>query len=179
MTEGKAEKQRVKIVIIGLDNSGKTSILLSLQKHTNLLSYFSLKPTQGLDIVKIEDETKQYSIWELGGQEKYREGYLKNLKKYTMQADQIIFVIDVQDIPRYELALEYLSQVYDHLKDEPIELSIFLHKFDPGLEEIEKFSTEQISKTLISRINSIISPDFNFKIYKTSIYTVFRKILLQ
>ena len=45
-----------KILIMGLDNSGKTSILLSLRKDTNLLSYCALKPTLGIDIKKFDTE---------------------------------------------------------------------------------------------------------------------------
>ena len=39
-----------KILIMGLDNSGKTSILISLSKDSNILSYCSIKPTIGCDI---------------------------------------------------------------------------------------------------------------------------------
>jgi small GTP-binding protein len=179
MPEPENPKKTSKIVIMGLDNSGKTSILLSLQKNTNLLSYFALKPTQGLNVIKVEDEIAQFSIWELGGQKKYRNDYLQDLPKYTNAADRIIFVIDVQDIARYELALTYLANIFTQIEKESFELCIFLHKFDPGLEAIEKFSTEQLSNTLLKRINSIIPADYNFKIFKTTIFTVFQKTLLQ
>lgn len=179
MAEPEMRKKISKIVIIGLDNCGKTSILLSLQKKTNLLSYFSLKPTQGLNIVKLEDDNCQFSIWELGGQERYRNDHLEKLDKYTQEAEQLLFVIDVQDIARYEPALAYLAEIVKHLEKKKLELVVFLHKFDPGLGEIEKFSAEKISSTLLNRINSIVPTDLNLKIYKTSIYTVFQKTLLQ
>ncbi len=173
------ERKVSKIVIMGLDNSGKTSILLSLQKTTNLLSYFSLKPTQGLNIVKLEDGGHEFSVWDLGGQQKYREEYLSNLEKFTGEADKIIFVIDVQDIPRYEAALKYLAAIIDQVKDVKVEFSIFLHKFDPGIEEIANFSAEKISATLLNRMNSIIPDKYKYNIFKTTIFTVFQKTLLQ
>lgn len=168
-----------KVVIMGLDNSGKTSILLSLQKTTNLLSYFSLKPTQGLNIVKLQEGGHEFSIWDLGGQQKYREDYLKNLQKFTGGANKIIFVIDVQDVARYEAALKYLSAIVERLKDDKVEFSIFLHKFDPGIEEIAKYSTEKLSKTLLNRINTIIPEKYKYHIFKTTIFTVFQKTMLQ
>ncbi|NVM29971.1 MAG: 50S ribosome-binding GTPase [Candidatus Helarchaeota archaeon] len=175
------KKDLKKIIIIGLDNSGKTSIILSLQKNTNILSYFSLKPTQGLDIVKVEDQDALFSIWELGGQEKYRKNYFKDLGKYTEGADKIIFVIDVQDIPRYKLALQYLEEIVNHLQkeQEKPEIAVFLHKFDPGLEEIKNFTSDDISTRLLNRINSIIPSEFDLKIFKSTIFTVFQKTLLQ
>ena len=174
-------KKELKIVIMGLDNSGKTSILLGLQKKTNLLSYYALKPTQGLNIMNLREEDKTYSIWELGGQAKYRGEYLQDLKKYTQKADKIIFVIDVQDIPRYKIALDYLEKIMEYLKsgEERPDLSIFLHKFDPGLEEIESFTSESISSRLINRLSSIIPSKFDYHIFKSSIYTVFERTLLR
>lgn len=174
-------KKELKIVIMGLDNSGKTSILLGLQKKTNLLSYYALKPTQGLNITSITEKNQIYSIWELGGQAKYRGEYLQDLQKYTHKADKIIFVVDVQDIPRYKIAFDYLEKIMVYLKstDERPELSIFFHKFDPGLEEIESFSSESISSRLINRLVSIVPSGFDYHIYKTSIYTVFERTLLR
>ena len=52
-------KNVAKILIMGLDNSGKTSILLSLQKKVNLLTYYSLKPTKGINIVKRDVEERK------------------------------------------------------------------------------------------------------------------------
>jgi len=186
LEEGKSEEpssdqKEIKIVIMGLDNSGKTSILLSLQKKTNLLSYYSLKPTQGLNITNLKEIEGTYSIWELGGQAKYRDEYLQNLRKYLYKADKIIFVIDVQDIKRYKVALAYLEKIIDFVRStgEKPDLSVFLHKFDPGLEEIESFTSEMISSRLINRINSIIPSDLGYHIYKSSIYTVFDRTLIQ
>lgn len=181
MSDLNSEENVTKIVIMGLDNCGKTSILLSLQKKTNILSYFSLKPTQGLNILKLQSEGKDFSVWELGGQVKYRAEYLKDVEKYTLGADRILFVIDVQDVQRYQLALQYLEAMISQLiktKDRP-EISVFLHKFDPGLEEIESFTSEMLSSRLLNRINTIIPSDFEFHIFKTTIFTIFQKTLLQ
>ena len=97
----------VKILVMGLDNSGKTSIILSLKKDTNLLSYYSLQPTQGLNITNIEDQGVTYNIWDFGGQEQYRQDYLINFEKHIQGVNRVIYVIDVQDSERYEIALQY------------------------------------------------------------------------
>jgi small GTP-binding protein len=166
-----------KILIMGLDNSGKTSILLSLQRNTNLLSYFTLKPTRGINIVSIEDHGSKFSIWDFGGQEQYRNGYTQQLEEYLRETSKIIYVIDIQDIDRYDKALEYLKIIVDGLKKtgEKISFSIFLHKMDPELEGLEKFSDKTISRTLLVKMDAIIPPDFAYDLFKTSIYTVFQK----
>ena len=167
---------------MGLDNSGKTSILLSLQHEMNLLSYYSLKPTPGLNIVTIDKEDTKFLIWELGGQQQYRDEYLDNLEKYIQETKKFIYVIDVQDIDRYETALKYFADILKLMSTEDmknIQLSIFLHKFDPGLDKKPEFSYRKISTRLIDKISNIIPTDINYYIFKTTIYTVFEKKLLE
>ena len=169
-----------KILIMGLDNSGKTSILISLSKDSNLLSYCSLKPTKGVKIQKYETQEELLSVWDFGGQEQYREEYLTNFKKYIDKVEKIIFVIDVQDVKRYEDSLNYLEDIINLLKheDKMVELSIFLHKYDPNIsEKIEKIE-ETIKTDLLDKVKSLIPKDFRYEIYRTTIYTVFEKILI-
>ena len=171
-----------KILILGLDNSGKTSVLLSLTKTTNLLSYFSLKPTKGIQIENIEDGNTKFSIWDFGGQERYRKDYLKNMTKYTPGADEIIYVIDVQDTRRYEEAIEYLQKILDSIgkPDQKITLSIFLHKLDPPITMLDRYSDKQIATKLVAKIFAIIpTTDYICNFFKTSIYTVFQKSKFQ
>ncbi len=171
-----------KILIMGLDNSGKTSILLSLQHEVNLLTYYSLKPTPGLNIVTIDKEDKKFIIWECGGQQQYRDEYLQNLEKYIQETKKFIYVIDVQDIDRYNTALQYFADILKMMSSEDmknIQLSIFLHKFDPGLDKKEDFSYKKISLRLIDRISTIIPSDINYYIFRTTIYTIFEKKLLE
>ncbi|MHA1145457.1 MAG: ADP-ribosylation factor-like protein [Candidatus Helarchaeota archaeon] len=175
-----SDEKPIKFLLMGLDNSGKTSIALCLKKSTNLLSYCRLKPTPGVNVVNILEGDRKFALWDLGGQERYRIEYLENLNKYTKEVDKILFVIDVQDIERYGLALDYLKNVVDFIISNriPVELSVFLHKFDPNLEELGDFSPEKITENLINKINEIIPADLSCKIFKTCIYSIFQKTLL-
>ncbi len=169
------QEKPTKILIMGLDNCGKTSILISLREDANILSYFSLKPTKGVAIEKFEGQN--IVCWDLGGQKKYREEYLKDLGKYVKETDKIIFIIDVQDIKRYKLALEYLNKVVENLNPSNIDFSIFLHKYDPNLNKRDKFREIDniIESKLVSEIRKTIPSNFNYDIFKTTIYTVFEK----
>lgn len=168
-----------KILLMGLDNSGKTTILLCLRENTNLLSYLSLKPTKGLNIENFDKPDQKLSLWDFGGQEEYREGYLSNFSKYTTEITKLIFVIDVQDINRYEKSLLYFQNIIQLLEKDRnfVEISVFLHKYDPNLTKQEKFKSidDIINKLLIKRIIEIIPASFCFEIFRTSIYTIFEK----
>src|SRR4030042_6836265 len=91
-----------KIILMGLDNSGKTSILLSLKGDRNLMNYFSLKPTPGMQVSEVTGLGHQYFVWDFGGQESYRQHYFDDLPKYLEHTNRLIFVIDIQDRTRVE-----------------------------------------------------------------------------
>lgn len=170
------EEHAKKILIMGLDNSGKTSILLCLKGIKNLLSFYSIKPTKGADVINFKISDSNYNIWDFGGQEAFREEYLENFDQYITGTDKIIYVIDIQDIERYNLALDYMEEVIKRLhKDNVIDLSIFLHKFDPDLPQYNKNINENSVKDIINLIKEKIPPNFNYSIHKTSIYTIFEK----
>ena len=168
-----------KILIMGLDNSGKTSILLSLRKDTNILSYCALKPTKGIDIKKFDTEELMFSVWDFGGQKQYREEHLERFREYVERVERIIFVIDVQDTDRYTQAVEYLEKIVSQLKqlDVNVNFSIFLHKYDPNLSRIEKFKDidEKINSGLVLKFRDIVPSDFSYDVFKTTIFTVFEK----
>ena len=172
-----------KLLLMGLDNSGKTTILLSLKDNTNLLSYFSLKPTRGLSIESLEGNDYELSIWDCGGQEMYREEYINNFYKYTEDLDRLIFVIDVQAMDRYDLALSYLQNIIDLLQRDNlfVDVSVFLHKYDPNLEDQAGFDNihEKVQTALIARVSEMIPLEFGFELHKTSVYTVFEQNLIK
>ncbi len=165
-----------KIVVMGLDGSGKTALILSLKGDRNLLSFYSLQPTAGLKTI----QDLRAAFWELGGQVVYREEYLKNPQHYLEGADKLIFVIDVQNINRYEEALRYLNQILTMITKEKIlgNLIVFLHKFDPVLENPAEFTDAKIYERLIGKIIAMMPPMLNCQIYKSSIFTVFQKSLI-
>ena len=153
------EKQNKKLLVLWLENSGKTSILISLRKDTNLLSFCGMKPTKGIKIEELSGEDLNISAWDFGGQEKYREEYLINFNKYSEKAEKVIYVIDIQDFKKYDNALKYLEKIVNLLikYKKFIDFSIFLHKFDPNLEKVNKFKNinEKVNSELVNKIIKI------------------------
>jgi len=169
-----------KIVIMGLDNSGKTSIVLCLKGVKNLSSFSTIKPTRGFEINNFHAIGSEFNIWDFGGQAQFREAYFKNFKNHIKGASKLIYVLDIQDRERYDLSLEYLNRIIMLLRKVKVKLdfSLFLHKFDPDMELTKNTIKKEVIQVLIKQIEDSIPPDFPYQIYKTSIYTVFQKILI-
>jgi len=166
-----------KIVIMGLDNSGKSSIALCLKGVKNLTSFSAIKPTRGFEINKFKTMGSDFNIWDFGGQVKFREDYVKNFKDHIKGTSKFIYVLDVQDRDRYDLSLLYLAKIIALLQENELnpDFSLFLHKFDPDMELINREINEKLIQTLLKQIEDIIPQNFTHQIFKTSIYTVFQK----
>ena len=177
------EKANVrKILLVGLDNSGKTSIAQSLQGITNLPSFQNMKPTQGADIRYINALNSEYAIFDLGGQESFRSEHLANFDQYIHGANKLIYVFDIQDNERYDLSLDYFEKVLDLVEKKAeknnLEISIFLHKFDPDLNDIRADLTDEIINNFKDKIKvRMEKSEFFHQIFMTSIYAFFRKII--
>ncbi len=104
-----------KIVLLGLDNSGKTSIVKCLKGVKNLSSFNTPKPTRGHKINRFNTYGADFSIWDFGGQISYRDEFFVNFSEHIKETDKIIFVIDIQDQERYETSLDYLTKLYSAL----------------------------------------------------------------
>jgi len=165
-----------KIVLMGLDNVGKTSIVLCLKGVKNLSAFSAIKPTRGFEINMFNTLGSDFNIWDFGGQEQFREDHFKNFKTHIKGTSKLIYVLDIKDRERYDLSLEYLAKIIALLKENKLnpDFSLFLHKFDPDMEIIK----EEIIQPLIKQIENIIPQSFQHKIYKTSIYTVFQKSII-
>ncbi len=178
--QGKGTKHTKKIVIMGLDNSGKTSIVLCLKGVKNLSSFSDLNPTRGFEINNFHTLGSEFNIWDFGGQKKFREDYFKNFKNHIKGTTKLIYVIDIQDRERYDISLEYLAKIVMLLKKikTKLDFSLFLHKFDPDIEIINKNLKAEVIQSLTKQINDIIPPDFPYQMFKTSIYTIFQKSII-
>ena len=112
------EKTRThkKILMIGLDNGGKTSILAVLQDKFSIIK--SLLPTRGVKREKLDFFGYPILSWDLGGQVQYREKlYFNRPELFFTDADLILYVIDTQDSDRFAETANYFRQVLKVLKD--------------------------------------------------------------
>lgn len=102
----------MRVVILGLDGSGKTSILSAMRGLT--LSSPPI-PTIGFNVESLEYENLVVTFWDVGGQHKFRPLW----KHYYHEAQAVIFVVDSSDRSRFEEAQKELSKIVSkkELKD--------------------------------------------------------------
>lgn len=163
-------KRKIKIVYAGLDYAGKTSFLKAIkEKYSEIIN---LLPTKGLERTEeklFSQQNSQISIWDLGGQKRYREKYIKQSKMYLYNIDLLFYIIDVQDSKRIENSLELYKDIINSLKElgESPPIVICLNKYDPDLKESTEINNNvEKLKTQIREL----SEDFFIKIFKTSIF---------
>jgi GTPase SAR1 family protein len=138
-----------KIILLGLDNAGKTSILSILQKKFSIIK--NLLPTRGVSRQTLDFLGLNVICWDFGGQVAYRNMYLSRPDLF-LESDLLIFCIDVLDVERYDEALEYLFRIMKVIKDldEIAPIIIDMHKFDPDVQDSEDLLKKRAE--LIDRI---------------------------
>ncbi len=166
-----------RMLLLGLSNSGKTSILKYFQGFRNLSSFSEIKPTIHIDFIKYQAIDQEYIVWEFGGQKEYINEYLKNFYSYLVNTKKILFVIDIQDKKKYAPSLDFLQKIVNLLinNDSKIEVSVYLHKLDPDLNQTHPEITKQKIDNLIREIIKIFPRDYKYNISKTSIYMKFKE----
>ena len=161
-----------KIMILGLNNAGKTAILHILKNNMNVKTFRTLKPTKGINREKYEIEGIECVVWDMGGQEDYRKQYLSNPEKNFSNTELILFVIDVQDEENFNLALKYFEQIIDsfiQLNVNPYFL-VLLHKVDPDVKHED--GIKKSIKLLTQKFSEIFAKtSFGYEISKSSIFS--------
>lgn len=85
----RAREREMRILILGLDNAGKTTLMKKfLDEPTD-----TIEPTLGFDIKTVHFKDFQLNLWDVGGQKSLRS-YWKN---YFESTDALIWVVDSSD----------------------------------------------------------------------------------
>jgi len=159
----------VKVSYLGLDNAGKTTIIRFLEDKLT----FDTKPT-----IKAKFSSQistlaglEINHWDFGGQDQFRDQYLEEKMRYFTNVSAIIYVIDIRDFERFDLALSYLEEVLKATKEfsDDARVFIFFHKFDEKVKDREKL--EERVHDLTKRILDL-NIFKNIFFYKTSIYNI-------
>ncbi|MFX0029645.1 MAG: ADP-ribosylation factor-like protein [Candidatus Hermodarchaeota archaeon] len=158
-----------KLLFTGLDDAGKTSIILSLQREFSKIAVLS--PTRGAQRRVFDFLGKEIAEWDLGGQISYRISYLKNPGKFFDGTEIAIYVIDIQNKPRIPEAISYFKDVIKQFKELEIEppIYVFLHKLDPALRR----GAPNEMQNLIIDLKEQVKKSTEYKdlyFYETSIY---------
>jgi len=159
------QSPQFKVIFTGLANAGKTSILSVLDKQFHKLA--NMVPTKGVERSLSTILGFHVNKWDLGGQDQYRAEYLTTKQETLLQANLVVFVVDMQDWNTYTEALDYYKKVLEIIKEagEHPYIIICLHKLDPEIYNEYKESTPDIMKMF-----GDASQDWDYKFFITSVY---------
>ena len=118
-------KKEMRILMVGLDAAGKTTILYKLK----LGEIVTTIPTIGFNVETVEYKNISFTVWDVGGQDKIRPLW----RHYFQNTQGLIFVVDSNDRERVGEARDELHRMLqeDELRDAV--LLIFANKQVPIL----------------------------------------------
>ena len=138
-----AETKR--IIIVGLDAAGKTTMLYKLK----LGEIVTTIPTIGFNVETVDYKSVNMTAWDVGGEDKIRPLW----RHYYQNCTHLILVVDSNDRDRIEEAKYEVSKMLEEDELQGVPLLVFANKQDLpnamtpeevteklGLEEIEKIS---------------------------------------
>ena len=115
-------KKEMRILMVGLDAAGKTTILYKLK----LGEIVTTIPTIGFNVETVEYKNISFTVWDVGGQEKIR----KLWRHYYQGTNGLIFVLDSNDRDRIEEAREELTKILVEEEMRDVVVLVFANKQD-------------------------------------------------
>eukprot|EP00756_Hemistasia_phaeocysticola_P007283 Hpha_TRINITY_DN14192_c0_g1::TRINITY_DN14192_c0_g1_i1::g.10724::m.10724/K07955/ARL8; ADP-ribosylation factor-like protein 8 len=122
MKELFAGNKKIELCLVGLENSGKTTLL-------NILSVgypVDTMPTVGLNVKMVKKQGISMKVWDLGGQERFRAEWAR----YTQGCDVIVYVVDSSDFERIHIAKKELHKLLEDRHLHGLPLLVVLNKID-------------------------------------------------
>uniref|UniRef100_A0AC34PWT7 ADP-ribosylation factor n=1 Tax=Panagrolaimus sp. JU765 TaxID=591449 RepID=A0AC34PWT7_9BILA len=115
-------KKDVRILMIGLDAAGKTTLLYKLK----LGEVVTTIPTIGFNVETVTYKNINFTVWDVGGQDKIRPLW----RHYYSNTHGIIFVIDCNDRERVDEARQELLKAMNQEELKDAAVLIFANKMD-------------------------------------------------
>ncbi|KAG6378527.1 small GTPase superfamily ARF/SAR type [Boletus reticuloceps] len=112
----------VRILMLGLDSAGKTTILYRLQ----IGEVVSTIPTIGFNVETVEYKNIKFQVWDLGGQSSIRPYW----RCYFPNTSAIIYVIDSSDHSRLGTSRSELLTMLSEDELSGVPLLVFCNKQD-------------------------------------------------
>mmetsp|Transcript_72970 Transcript_72970/g.156264 ORF Transcript_72970/g.156264 Transcript_72970/m.156264 type:complete len:183 (-) Transcript_72970:134-682(-) len=112
----------MRILMLGLDAAGKTTILYKLK----LGQVVTTVPTVGFNVETVEYKNINFNVWDVGGQDKIR----KLWRYYYENTNGLIFVVDSSDRDRIQDARDELEKMLQEEAMRDAALLVFANKQD-------------------------------------------------
>ncbi|XP_078531282.1 E3 ubiquitin-protein ligase TRIM23 isoform X2 [Lissotriton helveticus] len=115
-------KMEIRVVTLGLDGAGKTTILFKLKQD----EFMQPIPTIGFNVETVEYKNLKFTIWDVGGKHKLRPLW----KHYYLNTQAVVFVIDSSYRDRVTEAHSELAKLLTEKELRDALLLIFANKQD-------------------------------------------------
>ena len=113
-------KKEMRILMVGLDAAGKTTILYKLK----LGEVVTTIPTIGFNVETVDYKNISFTVWDVGGQDKIRLLW----RHYYQNTQGLIFVVDSNDRDRADDAREELHKMLSEEELKDAVLLVFANK---------------------------------------------------
>ena len=125
-------KKEMRILMLGLDAAGKTTILYKLK----LGEVVSSVPTIGFNVETVEYKNIKFTVWDVGGQDKIRLLW----RHYYQNTQGLIFVVDSSDKDRVDIAREELQRMLGEEELRDAIVLVFANKQDMGVMSVPEIT---------------------------------------
>ncbi|CAK7264002.1 Arf GTPase arl1 [Sporothrix epigloea] len=115
-------KKEIRILILGLDNAGKTTLLYRLK----IGEVVTTIPTIGFNVESVNYKNLNFNVWDLGGQTSIRPYW----RCYYANTSAVVFVVDSTDIERLQTAADELAGMLNEEELKDAALLVFANKQD-------------------------------------------------
>ena len=123
-------KKEARILMLGLDAAGKTTIVYKMKLGEVLNSI----PTIGFNVETVEFKNIKFNVWDVGGQDKIRVLW----RHYYPGTQGLIFVVDSADKDRIGLAKQELHKMLEEEDLRDAVLLVFANKQDLGIMKVSE-----------------------------------------
>ena len=114
--------KKLEVVLVGLENSGKTTLLHVLSDGTPV----ETTPTIGLNVRMVRKGGVNMKCWDLGGQQQYRSEW----GRFTRGCNVIIYVVDANAIHLLPEAKKELHRLLEDKELAKTALLVVANKID-------------------------------------------------
>ena len=142
------KKKKLQIVMLGLDNSGKTTLLYRMKHNQEI---HKTKPTTAFNVetIRLYNNNIKFMVWDTAGHDSVRPLW----RAYVRKSDAMIFVIDSSDSTRFDEARVELDSILSSAESHGIPLLILANKQDldksvPTIELARKLDLDSLKDSV-------------------------------
>ncbi|XP_066249321.1 ADP-ribosylation factor-like protein 6 [Euwallacea similis] len=119
-------KKEVNVLVVGLNNSGKTTVVNSFKSEDDKVA--DIVPTVGFSVEKFQNQNLAFTAFDMSGHGRYRDLW----EHYYKDCHGIIFVIDSSDRLRLVVVKEELDLLLQHpdISKKKLPILFFTNKMD-------------------------------------------------